>query len=384
MLFFIATQKPNGETIMKKLLSLVFGLAMFVAFSTPATAAIQFSGDAQVRPRVEMSKSGEAGEWSENLYWLYRLRLRLAADLGSGYFAKALLASESAGWFATISQDRETVTLNGKTYNLFPNSLSDHFGVNQVYFGRMMQDSHYTLGIMPVNSFNNPVFDLAVYPTSAVGIPYLLINNDRIFGLNYGKKIGPGELNATLCILGDAIYDNNDESFFRDEYAVHLMYKTNIGDITIDPQLLAAVTRTQTSNLLPDDPEVGIAPFTFGTNVIIPAGDTKITLSGFYSNDGIGLVDDDNGAEYSAYILRAKAEHGPVRAWVSYNAADVDSPTSDEYNNFYVWAQYTVKVYESSMGKFTLTPTVRYRDRNKNDSDLDTRLRTELWANISF
>ncbi|NEX13738.1 MAG: hypothetical protein C1941_03430 [Prosthecochloris sp.] len=368
---------------MKKLLSLVFGLALLVAFSTPATAAIKFSGDAQVRPRVEMTKSGESGEWKEELYWLYRLRLRLAADLGSGYFAKALLASESAGWFATISDGRGTVDLNGKTYNLFPDNLSDHFGVNQVYFGRMMQDSHYILGIMPVNSFNNPVFDLAVYPTSAVGIPYLLINNDRIFGLNYGRKVGPGELSATLCVLGDAQWDSTDDSFLRDEYAVHLMYKTNIGDVIIDPQLLAAVTRTQNVDIGAPE-EYGHAPFTFGTNVIIPAGDTKFTLSGFYTNDGIGLVDDENGVDYSAYIVRAKAEHGPVRAWVSYNAADVKSPMSDDYENFYVWAQYTLKVYESSMGKFTLTPTVRYRDRDMNGSDKDTRWRTEVWANISF
>ncbi len=372
---------------MKKLLSLVFGLAVLVAFSTPAAAAIKFSGDAQVRPRVEMTKSGEAGEWSEELYWLYRLRLRLAADLGSGYFVKALFASESAGWFAAISSEglRDEKEINGKMYNIFPNSLSDHFGVNQLYFGRMMQDSHYTVGLMPVNSFNNPIFDLAVYRESAVGIPYLLFNNDRIFGLNYGRKVGPGELNATLCIFDDADWDTNSDSFLRDEYAVHLMYKTNIGDIIIDPQLLATVTRAQNSGVgFSQDPETGVAPFTFGTNVIIPTGNTKITLSGFYTTDGIGLVDDDNGVEMSAYILRAKAEHGPVRAWVSYNAADYNSPMSADYDKFYVWAQYTFNVHESSMGKFTLTPTVRYLDGDKNGSDETTRVRTELWANITF
>ena len=378
---------------MKKLLSLVFGLAIVAALASPAEAAIKFSGDAQVRARTEITKSGAADEWDEELYWLYRLRLKIAADLGSGYFAKALLASESAGWFATISsgEGRESLELNGKEYNYFPSSLSDHFGVNQIYFGRMMQNSHYTLGIMPVNSFNNPIFDLAVYPTSAVGIPYFLINNDRVFGLNYGTKVGPGELNATLCVLEDGDWDSTGESFLRDEYAVHLMYKTNIGDVTIDPQLLAAVTRTQNFNTgdpSSNIPEAGTAPFTFGTNVIIPAGDTKITLSCFYTNDGIGLVDDDKIADYSAYVFRVKAEHGPVRAWVGYNAADVtsspDPATLGDYDNLFVWAQYNWKVYDSSMGTFTLSPTVRFRDRNMNDADKDTRWRPEIWANITF
>ena len=382
---------------MKKLLSLVFGLALMVAFTSSSQASIKFSGDAQVRPRVEMVKKGAGGEWNEELYWLYRLRLRAAADLGSGYFAKALFASESAGWFATISDGKETATVDHREITLFPKSLSDHFGVNQLYFGRMMQDSHYIVGIMPVNSFNNPIFDLAVYPKSSVGIPYLLLNNDRVFGLNYGRKIGPGELNATLCVLDDEHEDTTSESFLRDEYAVHLMYRTNIGDVTIDPQLLAIVTRTQVRPF-PDPPfthpydnvpEAGIAPFTFGTNVIIPAGKTKFTISGFYTKDGIGLVDEDNGVEYSAYMFRVKAEHGPVRTWVGYNKADVvtsplDPSAQGDYKNLFVWAQYNWKVHESSMGKFTLSPTVRYLNKGKDGANTYERWRTEIWANVSF
>ncbi len=353
---------------MKKLLSLVFGLALMVAFTTTSEASIKFSGDAQVRARGQFQETkvnGTVTSNDEELYWLYRLRLKVAADLGGGYFAKALLASETPGWFAAVG---------GR--GAFPNNLADSFGANQMYFGRMMPNSHYMVGIMPVNSFNNPIFDLATRPSQPLGIPYFLENNDRIFGLNYGRKAGPGELSATLCVVDDLLLDNN--TFFRDEYAIHLMYRTNIGDVTIDPQLLAAITE----GFLPSMGYTDVAPWTFGTNVIIPAGKTKISLSGFYTFAGL----DSGNTDYDAYLLRVKAEHGPVRAWVDYSAMDDESVgVDDSYKNFYVWAQYNWKVYQSSMGSFTLSPTVRFLNTDKNDGALEfQRLRTELWAQVTF
>ncbi len=365
---------------MKKLVSLVLGLAMIAAIVTTAEAGIKISGDMQVRPRGEFTETKVNGietASSEELYWLYRLRLKIAADLGDGFFAKALLANHSAGWFATIGSGREVLPVHktGRTVPVFPTNLSD-FGVNQMYFGRMMQNSHYAAGWMPVNSFNNPVYDLTVYPSSPLGIPYFLLANDRIFGLNYGAKVGPGELSASLLVLDD--YMKDTDKFFRDEYAIHLMYKTNIGDITIDPQLLAAVTDTYLFSMDYED----VAPITLGTNVVIPAGDTKFTVSGFYTfcNDSEADVD------YSAYLFRVKAEHGPVRAWVDYSSMSDDSfGGSDDYNNMYVWAQYNWKVHESSMGSLTLSPTVRYLTKDKNDGAVESqRLRTELWAQVAF
>ena len=354
---------------MKKLLSLVCGLAMLAVFATTAEAGIKISGDMQVRPRGEFTETkvdGEEVTSKEELYWLYRLRLKIAADLGDGFFAKALLANHSAGWFATIGSDKAPA---------FPENLSD-FGVNHMYFGRMMQNSHYVVGWMPVNSFNNPIYDLTVYPSQPLGIPYFLLANDRIFGLNYGAKVGPGELNASVLVLDDHLKDT--EGFFRDEYAIHLMYKTNIGDITIDPQLLAAITDVNLFSMGYND----ATPWTIGTNVVIPAGDIKFTVGGFYTF----CDDSDTGVDYDGYLFRVKAERGPVRAWVDYSSMNDDSfGASDEYNNMYIWAQYNWKVHESSMGSLTLSPTVRYLTTDKNDGALESqRLRTELWAQVAF
>ena len=357
----------------KQFLSLVCALAMMATFVTTAEAGIKISGDAQVRARGQFDEKkvdGKEVASKDELYWLYRLRLKIAADLGDGFFAKALLANHSAGWFATIGSDKDPV---------FPRNLSD-FGVNQMYFGRMMPNSHYAVGWMPINSFNNPIFDLAVYPRQPLGIPYFLLANDRIFGLNYGAKVGPGELNASVLVLDDHLKDT--EGFFRDEYAIHLMYKTNIGDITIDPQLLAAITDFNTA-IHPSSPGYSdVTPWTLGTNVVIPAGDIKFTLGGFYT------FCDDSGVDYDGYLFRIKAERGPVRAWFDYSSMNDDSfGLSDEYENMYVWAQYNWKVHESSMGSLTLSPTVRYltTDHNVGGTETETqRLRTELWAQVAF
>ena len=168
------------------------------------------------------------------------------------------------------------------------------------------------------------------------------------------------------------------KNVFEDAYALHLMYKTNIGDITIDPQLLAAISDSDLLSMGYND----ITPITLGSNVVIPAGDTKFTLGGFYT-----FCDDSaTDINYDAYLVRFKAEHGPVRAWIDYSAMNDDSMgKSDEYSNMYLWAQYNWKVHESSMGSFTLSPTVRYltKDTNNGASEYE-RLRTELWAQVSF
>ncbi len=362
---------------MKKMLSLVFALAM-LACSLPASAELKIGGDAQVRPRAEFNdyENPSGDDQEDDIRYLWRVRLKASADLGDGYFFKSLIAYEGGGWFQSVG---------------YANYEEHELGVSQFYFGRMMENSHYMMGRLPLNSANNPVFDLTLYPFSPLEIPVFLVNNDRVFGFNYGTKVGPGELNATLCILDNESQDDSPlegDGLFNDGYALHLTYKTNIGDITIDPQLLAILTNgdvfyntgvfgdvsNRYSRAYPD-----ITPWTIGTNVAIPAGDTNFTLSGFYTS----CNDDD--VEYSGYLFRVKAQNGPIKAWVDYSSTNDESSGSDvDFSSMFVWAQYNWKVYESSMGSFTLSPTVRYLTSEIDNDWEHSRLRTELWANITF
>jgi len=215
---------------------------------------------------------------------------------------------------------------------------------------------------------------------------------DRIFGLNYGMKIGDGELNSTLIVLDNDIKDDSydeGDGLFNDGYALHLSYKTNIGSVTVEPQAIVALTNLD--GLVYED----VSPFVIGANVTIPAGKAKIGMSGFYT-----AADDESGknsawygggaadVDYSGYLLRLKGEYDGLTAWVDYNHTNDKTNGGDvDYDNLFIWAQYNYKVYESAMGSFSLTPTVRYwaLGEEAGSAEYDySRLRTELVATVSF
>ncbi|MBV5319394.1 MAG: porin [Chlorobium phaeobacteroides] len=376
---------------MKKMLSLAAMFAV-LAYASPASAEVKFGGDASVRLRGQFEDEqldfGSYENSEDDLNFAYRLRLKASADLGSGYFFKALLTSDNAagGWNTVNDNNREDAEID----------------ISNLYFGRMMENSHYMIGRLPLNSMNNPIFDLAMYPiptyvgisgaTIGVGdIPVATYNMDRIFGLNYGAKVGPGELNATLIALDNDIKDDTDaegNGLFNDGYALHLSYKANLGNVTVEPQAIIALTNLD--GLVYEN----VTPYIFGANVTIPAGKAKIGLSAFYTAADDGGNNTVGGAaadvDYSGYLLRLKGEYGPFMAWVDYNNTNDKTNGGDiDYNNLFVWAQYNFKVYESAMGTFSLTPTVRYwaagldyNDGGENDEY--SRLRTELVATMSF
>jgi hypothetical protein len=354
---------------MKKMLSLAAMFAV-LSYASPASAEVKFGGDASLRVRGQFDSYENnlgADNDSDNLTYSYRVRLKAAADLGDGYFFKALLTSDNtAGGWTTLNNNLENADLD----------------ISNFYFGHMMESSHYMMGRLPLNSVNNPIFDLALFPYAPVDIPTATVFMDRVLGINYGAKVGSGELNATLVMLNEDS-PASDNGMLNDGYAAHLIYKANIGDITVEPQALLVLTDG-------DGFYNDITPHTFGMNVTIPTGDAKIGLSGFYT---VCKDDDANGddVDYNGYLLRLKGQSGPFTAWVDYNHTnDKTNGWDEDYDNLFVWAQYNVKVYESAMGSFSLTPTVRYwaigdyKDNVSGFESESSRLRTELIATVSF
>lgn len=383
---------------MKKMLSLAAMFAV-LSYASPASAELKLSGDASVRERAQFNNSetpaGVKNSNDNDLKVQYRIRLKASADLGSGYFFKAMLQNEevAGGW--------QTIGAN--------NTEKNPLEVSNFYFGRDLECSHYKIGRLPLNSFNNPIFDLALYPiptafTSAgvyaVDVPVATFNFDRIFGLNYGTKVGDGDLNATLVLL-----DNNSASttgavpangLFNDGYALHLSYKTTVGDVTLEPQAVILLTDGQGATYQ------NVSSNTFGANATIPSGKSKIGLSGFYTvcQDHLGFRNSAvppaytaaaTVVDYNGYLFRVKGESGPVMAWVDYNRTNDNSVIGKAaiYNNVFVWAQYNFKVHESATGTFSVTPTVRYRASKKEEigttgAATNNQLRGELYATVTF
>lgn len=387
---------------MKKMLSLAAMFAV-LSYASPASAELKITGDAAVRARGHFGSTETAAgvkDKEDDLYFQYRVRLKAAADLGEGYFFKAMLQSEQdvngTGVVVGGTTTNTGKTLGGGWSDVGLNNAGAYnLEVSNFYFGRNLKDSHYSVGRLPLNSANNPIFDLALYAVPvavgtstvyAVDIPVSTYNFDRLFGFNYGSKVGDGELNGTLVVLDNAATDDNageGNGLLNDGYALHISYKNTIGDVTVEPQALISLTNVQV-------PKASGTPNTFGLNASVPTGKSKIGASAFYTvcNDEVPVT----GAkiDYNGYLLRLKGESGAATAWIDYNSTcDKSGATDVDYSNVFVWAQYSFKMHESATGSFSLTPTLRYRASGKEIEGTpgtahNNALRTELYATVTF
>lgn len=361
---------------MKKMLSLAAMFAV-LSYASPASAELKISGDAATRLRDDFGKAKTAAGVTTNTqdqYFQYRVRLKPSADLGDGYFFKGLIQNEGvAGGWQTIAAS-----------NTERNSLE----VSQFYFGRNLENSHYSLGRLPLGSLDNPILDLTLYAIPgtgpqgsklyAVDTPISTNHFDRLFGFNYGVKLGGGELNAVLVNFDNLSSTATvNKGLLNDGYGITANYKTTLGDVTVVPQAYYTITRISD----------GRRPYSFGGQAFIPVGKSKVALSGFYTADKNTYQ--ATNWDYSGYIFRVKGESGPVTAWVDYNRTkDKSAATTVDYDNLFVWGSYKVNVHEAATGTFSITPTLRYRasgsqavGASKATNDL---LRTEVYATVTF
>ncbi|NTU52929.1 MAG: porin [Chlorobiaceae bacterium] len=360
---------------MKKMLSLAAVFAV-LAYASPASAELKLSGDTSARLRgqfqdtqVNDANVNLAGE--NDLQFAYRLRLKAAADLGDGYFFKSLITTDNnAGGWLTVDNNNEEAS---------------NIDISQLYFGRMLKDSHWMVGRIPLGSVNNPIFDLTLYPFNPADIAVATFNMDRVYALNYGCKVGSGDINATLVVFDNDSTDNSgaeNDGLLNDAYAVHLTYKDKFGDVTIEPQAIIGLTNLDGGNY--ND----VTPNTFGANLSMPAGEAKVGVSAFYTTCNDTNFTAQN-VDYSGYLLRLKGELGSAMAWIDLNSTtDKTGATDADNSNLFIWAQYNFKMHESATGSFSLTPIVRYwarsTDNNAGTKTDYSRLRTELVATVTF
>jgi len=396
---------------MKKMLSLAAVLAV-LSYASPASAELKLSGDAAIRERGEFATSKAitgVETKTDDLKAQYRIRLNAAADLGDGFFFKAQLTNERPERNVLTNETVATLGGGGGWQTLgYGNTETYTLGVSQFYFGRAIQDCHYAIGRLPLNSVNNPIFDLTLYPTQPLEIPVSVVNNDRVFGGNYGTKIGNGELNATFVVLDNKVKQDtagSGDGLFNDGYGLLVSYKTTLGNVTIDPQVITVLTKSDVWSQSLATVHEGFRPVTFGSNASVPVGDAKLGLGAFYTRgsgttptNAVYPLTSGDKVDYFAYLLRVKAEVGNFTAWYDHNTTTDKSTAAGSlgltaakhtYNNNFVWAQYKVNLHQSAARSFSLTPTLRYlTTRDNNDlaaTETSTkRLRTELYATVTF
>ena len=363
------------EVGMRKLIIAVAAM-LLVAMAGSTMADVTWSGDARLRPRLDIRDRGEFGNKTTDGYYYYRARLNLRGDIGDGWFGHVQLGTNGFAYW--------TGKFGDPTGGSKPSSSSVD-GASRgpvdfmlLYFGRKTKEFGYWGGLIPLDGLSNPVLDVHYYPSIMIDVPYFLYSNNGAHGFAGFVAFGDHKLNATLLV------DNNDGiltedpdgdvvSSTHDQYSVMLDAPLKAGKATIQPVVILTAA------------DAGMdAPITFGANLTSP----KVGQFTFYATAAMSMQRAGGEAnEYDAMYFRGKTVGtvgpGKLTAWV--DVANVKNDASDvERKFFYIWLDYAINIYKSDQGSVDIKPTWRHIKREQDGSLDETREKIELTIDFKF
>ena len=344
---------------------------LLIIIMTGAYADITMTGDARVRPRLDIVDLGSYGNRTDDIYYFYRARLDIAADIGDGYYFKTKLGYNGAANFAKLG----TGTL--PTGISLSSAGRSTVSFMEVYFGHQSETYGWAAGIIPVP--HNPLLDMHFYPGKMGNIPWLLYNNASASGFDFNYMLAGGKFDLKLLV------DNNDgvkissegdvidSLSTTDQYSLDASYSVSLGGIDVTPQFLMTIADE-------GDP----APMTYGAGLALP----KVAGFGVSAYFGMTNQNAENTAAYSGWITRAKlvGQLGPgaLTAWYDIAAYTPDDDNLEPTNTSFMWISYTYTLHKSDKGGVTLSPTYRLYTQ-KTEGSLDyARTNIELTTQITF
>lgn len=349
---------------MKKLLTLV----MVFAFAAGLYAQISLSGSAQVRPRLDLKSQGKFEK--SDMYYMYRMRLNISANIGDGWYAKARLAHWNYAEYAFtngLEMDWPDKNINRRPYVSFTQLV---IGVNKDNWGAKG-------GILPQNGLKNPMLDIHYFPTKMVDIPWTINGVAARFGLGGWIKAGPGKLNINATkdannftekdATGATVADAHDTYTFGFDYALKL------AGFSVQP---AFYYTWADKNLA--------APMTYGVNISTPKfGSISFGATAAMTTQGV-----DAAGKYDGMLVRVKANGklgpGGFTVWYDYatrtdkGAADVDT----KYG--YLWVMYKYTAYKGDHGSVLIAPRWRMLTKTVGSGDTFTRHKIECLFVLKF
>ena len=331
---------------------------------------IQFSGDARFRPRHDIKENGD-GSSTSDLYYMYRARLNMKADIGDGWFFNTQLGTANTAGMTTMGVD-EDITAWGPG-----NQNSNRPPVNfmQLYFGNMKDDWGFWAGAFPLKY--NPSLDLHFYSDKLVDIPFVLFNNSSTTGFAGYKSMYGYKLNWFLSVDNNVtereeFSDDSEPIDDCDDFTLGMDANLTFGSVSVTPRLLTSFGGTD------DD----IYPMTLGADILLPE------LAGFSS--GFSYYTSTQGEEEDAEYY--KADHmrlslsRPIKEGKLKFFYDMASKDDDKVS--YIWLSYTHTCFKGEMGEVTLSPTFRLQTGKGAGSDsFDedySRSKFEVTAQIKF
>ena len=312
---------------------------------------IQFSGDARFRPRYDIKENGD-GSSTSDLYYMYRARLNMKADIGDGWFFNTQLGTANTAGMTTMGVD-EDITAWGPG-----NQNSNRPPVNfmQLYFGNMKDDWGFWAGAFPLKY--NPSLDLHFYSDKLVDIPFVLFNNSSTTGFAGYKSMYGYKLNWFLSVDNNVtereeFSDDSEPIDDCDDFTLGMDANLTFGSVSVTPRLLTSFGGTD------DD----IYPMTLGADILLPE------MAGF--NSGFSYYTSTQGKEEDAEYY--KADHmrlslsRPIKEGKLKFFYDMASKDDDKVS--YIWLSYTHTCFKGEMGEVTLSPTFRLQTGKGAGSD---------------
>jgi len=353
---------------MKKLLTAVILLTLII---TGAYADITITGDARVRPRLDIVDLGSYDNRTDNIYYFYRARLNIAADIGDGYFFKTKLGYNGAANFAKFGTGTLPTGISLASAGRSPLSFME------VYFGHQSKSYGWAAGIIPVP--HNPLLDMHFYPGKMANIPWLLFNNAAAPGFDFNYRLAGGKFDLKVLVdNNDGVKESSegdviDSLTTTDQYSLDASYSLALSGIKLTPQFLMTIADE-------GDP----APVTYGAALALP----KVAGFGVSAYFGMTNQNADDTNAYSGWITRAKLVGmlgpGALTAWYDIATYTPDDASLEPTNTSFMWISYTYTLHKSDKGSVTLAPTYRLYTQETEGSLDYARTNIELTTQITF
>ena len=339
---------------------LIFLLIVSLSF-----AAIEFSGDARFRPRLDVNEYGyesqneqfDSGKTSD-LYYLYRARINMNVDIGDGWFFKSKLGTNSVAGMTKMPGGNVLTSQN-------PNAARPNINFLELYYGYAKEDCGFWVGAFPLKY--TPALDLHFYSDKLVDIPFILYNNSSINGFAGYQVIKDKKVNWFLSVDLNNINSEEDylqevETTEKDMYTLGLNSSFDVLNLTLTPNILLAIGD-------------GDLPTTYGLDIGLPE------LSNISSSISYHMTNyDDIDGDHFRVKMTKPVGKGSMKFF--YDIANMEDESMS-----YVWLSYTHTCYKGEAGTVTISPTYRYQDGGYVDDIFDkdyNRTKFEITTEIKF
>jgi len=345
-------------------------LGMLIIISSVAFATLKISGHADIRPRFDM-KDYEDGEGNltkqlHNLYFQYRARVNIRADIGEHYYFNGMLGHNALAMMTNMA-DGTAKPKEGSDNTAQAPSVD----WMQLYIARD-GDFGWQFGRVPLAG--NILLDMHYYPTKVHDLPFLIYNNNAYTGGKVYARLGDGRLTGIIAIDQDVVnhesYDAGDSTVTdQDGMTVALQYDRKFGKLSVSPEIYYSAHKSNQN------------PLTVGALL-------GYDVAEFHLFGGAGYTRSREADRYDGYTYQvgAKRKLGPGSLKADYNGAMVDrSSHGGAETEFSFWKiAYYYKIAAGQHGDLTLRPQWRHYRKQVIDGEGYIRNKWELYLSINF